>query len=80
MATQSNKRQPANLSSQQMQSGIPKIERRVRELKELDVNALTDRDADNVLQSLIGKIEHTLLDVFGKDTIEIQSVLRRAPR
>lgn len=62
----------ANLTADQMRSGIIKLERRVRELKELDVAQLKSGD-DPALLALEASVKGTLQDVFGPDTLEYKT-------
>jgi uncharacterized protein (TIGR02391 family) len=61
--------QSADLNSAQMQSAIPKLERRVRELDEFDVESI-QKQFDPILEPLQDKFNSTLLDIFGLNTIE----------
>jgi uncharacterized protein (TIGR02391 family) len=62
--------QPAQLSIQQMRGAVPKLERRLSELKALDVNALTDENEDVVLGDLQRRIDDTLTTVYGVDSTD----------
>jgi uncharacterized protein (TIGR02391 family) len=59
----------ANLSSEQMRSAIPKLERRIRDMEEFDPNSLTQRD-DPRLEALENKLKDTIADVFGHGSLE----------
>src|SRR5262249_272288 len=59
---------PTRRRNRQIEVAIPKLERRAQELKEIDVNAL--RNPDDVLPGMLSKIEDTLVEVFGTNTIE----------
>lgn len=59
----------ANLSSEQMRSAIPKLERRIRDMEEFDPNSLTQRD-DPRLEALENKFKDTIADVFGHGSLE----------
>lgn len=61
----------ANLTAQQMTAAIPKLRRRIIELQAFDVESISRRD-DPALESLEMKIDSTLVDVFGTDTIEYE--------
>lgn len=61
---------PATLTSAQIKSAIPKIRRRLDELKSLNINALDNATGEHVLDSYSQKINATLRDVYGVDTIE----------
>lgn len=64
-----DERRNAQLSREQMQAAIPKIERRLRELQEFDISSINSR-SDPRIQAL----EHSLADlldkVFGTNTIQ----------
>ncbi len=62
---------PANLSPQQMNAAIPKLERRIAELKAVDVSTIRDRGEPR-FNALEQKIDDTLVEIFGNDTIEYQ--------
>ena len=61
--------QPANLSAEHMRAAIPKIARRIEELKAVDVNSIQNRSEPR-FSALEQKIDDTLVDVFGADTLE----------
>ena len=61
--------QPANLSAQQMREAIPKIERRIEELRAFDVNSVQER-YDPRISVLSKKLETLLVSVFGSGTVE----------
>ena len=62
-------RQLANLSSQQIEEAIPKLERRLRELEQVQIDHW-DEALRNHLDGLQKKVEGTLIEVFGSDTLE----------
>lgn len=62
--------QSARLSRQQVTEAIPKIERRIGELRAINVDALTEQTGDNALNSAAQKTNATLREIFGSDTIE----------
>lgn len=68
--------QPANLSAEQMRAAIPKLERRIRDLEDLDPASLRQRE-DPRLEALESKLKDTLSEIFGHGSIEYQ---RFAPR
>ena len=70
-ARKSPSQQPtaANLSSEQMRSAIPKLERRIRDLEEFNPNSLTQR-GDPRLDSIENKLKDTIAEVFGHGTLE----------
>jgi hypothetical protein len=60
--------QPTKMTTQQIRSAIPQLERRLNELKDLDVNSLTDENHADVLTDLHRRIDDTLANVFGHGT------------
>lgn len=60
---------PANLSPQQMRVAIPKLERRITELREIDVTTIQER-GDPRLAALEQKIDDTLVEIFGNDSLD----------
>ena len=62
-------RQPANLSAQQIELSIPKLEKRLGELDQVQI-ARWDESVRNLLDGLQKKVEGTLIEVFGPDTLE----------
>jgi uncharacterized protein (TIGR02391 family) len=61
--------QPAHLSPDQMRKAIPRIQKRIDELSQLNLDKLADA-GDNVLNSHADKINDTLIDIYGNNTIE----------
>jgi uncharacterized protein (TIGR02391 family) len=61
--------QSANLSCDQMEAAIPKIDRRIAELEAFDPASIKQR-GDPALKSLELKLETFLTDLFGADTLE----------
>jgi len=61
--------QPANLTPIQMKAAIPVLKRRISELQTIDVDTIQDRGEPR-LEALEQKIDTTLVDIFGNDTIE----------
>jgi uncharacterized protein (TIGR02391 family) len=59
----------ANLSFEAMEAAIPKIDRRIAELDQLDVNSINDR-RDPRISSLESKLDALLVDIFGTGTVE----------
>lgn len=57
----------ANLSREQMRSAIPKIKRRIEELNNFKGDYISSSAGINALRD---KIDDTLLDIFGPNTIE----------
>jgi uncharacterized protein (TIGR02391 family) len=62
--------QPANLTIEQVKAGIPKLQRRVDEIRALDVNSLTEDSFRDVLADHRRRIDDTLVSVFGHDTTD----------
>ncbi|TPI24577.1 TIGR02391 family protein [Mesorhizobium sp. B3-1-6] len=60
----------ANLSDAQIRAALPKLKKRLDELTSLNVSGLTEKDGGNVLDALSTKLNSTLRDVFGSDTLE----------
>jgi len=67
------KKQPqpieANLSFQQMEAAIPKIDRRIADLDGLDIDSITDR-GDARIDALEKSLDALLVSVFGAGTVE----------
>jgi len=61
--------QSANLSLQQMESAIPKIDRRIADLDNFDVNSVNDR-SDPRINALEKQLDALLVSVFGAGTVE----------
>lgn len=57
------------LSVADLQKAIIKIDRRLNDLKTFDVNTITDR-FDAKVTALEEKINSTIADIFGHDTVE----------
>lgn len=74
--------EPANLTLTEIRNAIPKLKRRIKELEEFDIDSLTER-YDPHIEALANKIDDTLVNIFGENTIEYQrysiSSLDRAP-
>lgn len=72
MARRTTTREPraAQLSTEQIRAAVPLIERRIGELKAINVDTLSEEDGPNVVNSAAQKVDATLLEVFGPDTIE----------
>lgn len=73
---------PANLTPQQMRAALPKLQRRLDDLKAIDTKTIRDR-GDPRMDALEQKIDDTLAEIFGHDTVEYQrfrvGVLDTAP-
>lgn len=59
----------ANLTSLQMKSAIPKIERRIVDLEIFDVGSITQR-GDPQIVALEKELDTLLVSIFGADTVE----------
>ncbi len=59
----------ANLSYQQMEVAIPKIERRIADLEGFDVNSVNDR-SDARIDALEKSLDALLVSIFGAGTVE----------
>ena len=64
-----SEREPARLSSEQIQSAIPKLERRLREIEAIDADAVRP-DSDFEMKELQMAIDATLVEIFEKDTLD----------
>jgi len=72
MATRTTKPQTpktASLSAQQIRSALPKLERRIAELKSADTSTIRERGEPR-FESIEHKIDDTLVEIFGADTVE----------
>lgn len=67
--TAATERQPANISFESMKMAIPKLDRRIAELKSLDVQKIQS-GSDAQLMALTQKIDVVLIDLFGNNTHE----------
>lgn len=59
----------ANLSYQEKEAAINKLDRRIKELKDFDVESVDDR-SDSRIGALSSKLDDFLVSVFGADTVE----------
>lgn len=62
----------ANLSFAQTKNAIPKLQRRIDELASLRPESLSGKEGDNALEACVSKINATLRDIYGLETIEYQ--------
>jgi len=62
-------RRQANLSYQEMEAAIMKIDRRIEELKGFDVDSINNR-SDARIGALSRKLDNLLVSIFGADTVE----------
>jgi uncharacterized protein (TIGR02391 family) len=58
------------MTTEQIRSAIPQLQRRLNDLEALDVNSLTEENFADVLGDLERRTEDTLAHVFGHGTIE----------
>ncbi|MCX5515276.1 TIGR02391 family protein [Kaistia algarum] len=63
-------RQPAQLSPVQMQAALPRLEKRLSELKAVNIGQLDEETGAHILDSLCMKFNTSLRDIFGDNTIE----------
>lgn len=61
--------QSANLSVEQMRAALPKLERRISELKTFDIKTIRER-WDPIIDALTKKVDGTLQEILGHDTVE----------
>jgi uncharacterized protein (TIGR02391 family) len=61
--------QSANLSLQQMELAIPKLDRRIADLDAFDVNSVNDR-SDPRIDALAKQLDGLLVSIFGAGTVE----------
>lgn len=61
--------QPARLSSAEMRTAIPKLQRRIADLRALNVDELRERTWP-AAEMVEAKIEDTLVEIFGADTLD----------
>lgn len=60
----------AALTAVQAREALPKIERRIADLSSLDLSSLNEDTGSAVLSGLESRVNATLRDVFGGDTVE----------
>lgn len=68
-STKPTESQQANLSYEEMQAAIPKIDRRIADLDSFDVNSINDR-SDPKIGALEKKLDALLIAIFNADTLE----------
>jgi len=59
----------ANLNREDMRNAIPKLQRRIEELKQFNVDEITYRH-DPRIDAIEKKIDETLVEIFGHNTID----------
>jgi len=60
------------LTPQEIRAAIPKLERRVQELKAADVDAITDDNYVAKEDELESRVDATLVEIFGNDTADYE--------
>jgi uncharacterized protein (TIGR02391 family) len=68
-APKTSEQKQANLTINQMREAIPRLKRRIDDLKAFDVVAIGDA-LDEQTDKLVKKIDATMVDIFGPDTVE----------
>jgi uncharacterized protein (TIGR02391 family) len=64
--------QAAQLSPEQMRASVPKLERRINELKAFDIAQVRSGDDLDRLEALRTRIEDTLVDIYGPESLDYQ--------
>jgi hypothetical protein len=67
-----SKPQPAQLSPQQIRAAIPKLERRVADLKAFRVDIIMEDNYVAKVNELETRIDATLVEIFGNDTADYE--------
>lgn len=62
---------PANLSLQQIETAIPKLKKRIQELRDFEFSTIRRFDNPEI-DKLTNRIDATLVDIFGSDTLDYQ--------
>ena len=73
--TGQNQPRQAQLSFAEMQEAIPKIDRRIRDLEDFDVNGVNER-SDPRIKTLEQRLDTLLASIFSVDTVEYQRYWR----
>lgn len=60
---------PANLSAKQMQTALPKLQRRIEELRSIDLSTVRER-GEARFEALVQKIDDTLIEIFSNSSVE----------
>lgn len=71
MAKQRDQKKSADLSINEMQAAIPKLDRRINELKSFDVDSVSKMGSPEV-KALETKLEQMLSDIYSPDTVEYE--------
>jgi len=66
-----SQRRHADLRPEQMRDALPRLRKRIAELKSTEVDKITD-SGDPAMAALEQKVISTLSDIFGADTVEFQ--------
>jgi hypothetical protein len=61
-----------SLSEVQVRAAIPKVRRRLEELSELNLNQLDNQSGGHVLDGYAQKINATLRDIYGVNSVEYE--------
>jgi uncharacterized protein (TIGR02391 family) len=64
--------QAARLSPEQMRAAIPKLDRRIGELKAFEIARVNSQDDLDRLEALRTRIEDTLIEIYGPDSLDYQ--------
>ena len=67
--SRSSEPKSANLNVEQMRAAIPKLERRIKDLEAFNVGSIRER-FDPVIGALAKKVDGTLQEILGHDTVE----------
>lgn len=67
--------QPANLSIIQVKMAIPKLQRRIKDLEEFRPDEAAQDNGNGLSQALKIKINQTLADIYGHNTLEYRNYL-----
>lgn len=66
---QTQQKQPADLTPEQMNAAFPRLNRRIKELNEFDVASVNDR-SDPRISAMEVAIDSTLVFIFGADSLD----------
>ena len=71
MVKKTNTQEPtqANLSYEEIEASMPKIDRRIKEIDEFDIDSINDR-GDPKIKTLSNKLDELLVSIFGINTVE----------
>lgn len=68
--TPADRPQSANLTAEAARAALPSLQRRIDELAGIDLASLTEENGDNVLKGIKLKINATLREILGDNSIE----------